>query len=58
VNFFEHLFGSSALLDLVNIMQVELDLRNATGTKNLLIKFTQPDRAQYNPQEVDCFVMI
>jgi hypothetical protein len=36
VNFLQHLFCSSALLDLVNIMQVKLDLRNATGAKNLL----------------------
>src|SRR5579862_2307617 len=47
MNFFKHLFGSSASLDLVNIMQVELDLRNATGTKNLLKKFTQPYWARY-----------
>jgi hypothetical protein len=47
VNFAEHLLGPSALLDLVNIMQVRLDLRNATGTQNLLSKFTQPKRARY-----------
>ncbi len=35
------------MLDLVNIMQVGLDLRNATGAQNLLSKFTQPKRAQY-----------
>jgi len=44
--------GSSALLDLVNIVQVGLDLRNATGAKNLLSKFTKPQRALYrtNPK--------
>ena len=48
VNFIEHLLRPSALLDLVNIVQVELDLRNATGAQNLLLKFTQPNRAQYS----------
>jgi hypothetical protein len=33
VNFFKHFFGFSALLDLVNIMQVELYLHYATETK-------------------------
>gem|GEM_PF-6936706 len=42
----------SALLDLVNIVQVELDLRNATGAQNLLSKFTQPNRAQYRLKDV------
>ncbi len=53
MNFVEHLFCSSALLDLVNIVQVGLDLRNATGAKNLLSKFTQPKRARYNLQNLD-----
>ena len=35
MNFVEHLLRPSALLDLVNIMQVGLDLRNATGPQNL-----------------------
>ena len=55
VNFIEHLLRPSALLDLVNIVQVELDLRNATGAQNLLLKFTQPNRAQYrNTIAVGC----
>ncbi len=53
MNFAEHLFVPSALLDLVNILQVGLDLRNATGVKNMLAKFPQPDRVRYINDRID-----